>query len=212
LTASMMSELFPYSQPAFAPSPAWYDPGELSEVEPEQEPPRNTRRIGGNNPYGSRGCRSCITCRKRKGKCEYERVNDVCTFCKHHGHKCGPKVTKATYAQVIGGKPCPALRYSSIATEVEKEFPHEEPEFIHTLAGERLKEMKEDRERLENDSHSPPSSAASDATVPVASLRFSVKKRAQRSAHSALTSVKRPQIKKCFEYIAEHAPQRRCVS
>jgi hypothetical protein len=68
LTESMMSELFPYSQPAFNPSPAWYDQGELSEVEPEQEPPRNTRRIGGNNPYGSRGCRSCITCRKRKGK------------------------------------------------------------------------------------------------------------------------------------------------
>jgi|SRR5579859_6081946 len=27
-----------------------------------------TRRPGGNNPYGSRGCRSCIPCRKRKGK------------------------------------------------------------------------------------------------------------------------------------------------
>jgi len=26
------------------------------------------RRACGNNPYGSRGCASCVSCRKRKGK------------------------------------------------------------------------------------------------------------------------------------------------
>jgi hypothetical protein len=50
----------------------------------------------------------------------------------------------------MGGKPCPALRYSTIATEVEKEFPDENPDVIHQIAGERLREMKEDREKLQN--------------------------------------------------------------
>jgi len=27
-----------------------------------------TRRLIGNNPYGSRGCESCMACRRRKGK------------------------------------------------------------------------------------------------------------------------------------------------
>jgi hypothetical protein len=38
-----------------------------SSTPPESTPPIH-RRSSGNNPYGSRGCASCISCRKRKGK------------------------------------------------------------------------------------------------------------------------------------------------
>lgn len=40
-------------------------------LNPEMElgsPMMPPRRLSGNNPYGSRGCASCITCRRRKGK------------------------------------------------------------------------------------------------------------------------------------------------
>ena len=43
-----------------------------SEIEPELARARdqcnNLRRPSGNNPYGSRGCESCVACRRRKGK------------------------------------------------------------------------------------------------------------------------------------------------
>jgi hypothetical protein len=63
-------DYYMYDQPYIAPD---WDLEEFPEPEPEDEPPRSgtVKRIsgrGGNNPYGSRGCRSCITCRKRKGK------------------------------------------------------------------------------------------------------------------------------------------------
>jgi len=44
------------------------------------------------------------------------------------------------------GKPCPALKYSAIAAELEREFPDMAPEEIHELAGERLKTMREHKQ------------------------------------------------------------------
>ena len=156
-------------------------------------------------------------------KCEFDDATDVCQFCETHGHKCGPKITKAVYAQLMGGRPCPALRYSSIVTEVEKENPNAEPDEIHTIAGIRLEELKADRERLQNgmsakgytdiESHTPPSTAGSDATVAVGSPPpLVVKKRSHRStARGALKSVKHVPMKKCLDYVAEHAPTPRRV-
>jgi len=43
-----------------------------AEIKPEHARERSdsnaTRRLAGNNPYGSRGCESCMACRRRKGK------------------------------------------------------------------------------------------------------------------------------------------------
>lgn len=36
--------------------------------DPASSYPVSERRASGNNPYGSRGCASCVPCRKRKGK------------------------------------------------------------------------------------------------------------------------------------------------
>jgi hypothetical protein len=45
---------------------SWYSVDEEPVKLPEPAPA--PKRLTGNNPYGSRGCASCITCRKRKGK------------------------------------------------------------------------------------------------------------------------------------------------
>ena len=51
---------------------------------------------------------------------------------------------------MVSGKPCPPLRYSSIALDLEREFPDLEPLEIHLRAGKRLAEMMEARKALEN--------------------------------------------------------------
>jgi hypothetical protein len=53
---------------------------------------------------------------------------------------------------MMNGKPCPPLRYSSIALELEREFPEMDPYEIHALTGKRLTEIKEAREELEKGS------------------------------------------------------------
>jgi hypothetical protein len=49
--------------------PEWeYEEPAVSPKQPSIAPPSTSARFGGNNPYGSRGCRACILCRRRKGK------------------------------------------------------------------------------------------------------------------------------------------------
>jgi hypothetical protein len=54
---------------------SWYsfedDQNTIYAVPAEPPPSSPSKRLGGNNPYGSRGCASCITCRKRKGKVSF---------------------------------------------------------------------------------------------------------------------------------------------
>lgn len=47
------------------------------------------------------------------------------------------------------GKPCPRIRCSDIAKELEKEFPELEPQEIQKRVGERLKEIESKRKELE---------------------------------------------------------------
>jgi sensor histidine kinase regulating citrate/malate metabolism len=51
---------------------------------------------------------------------------------------------------MMNGKPCPPLRYSAIALELEREFPQMDPHEIHALAGERLAVLNQARKGLEN--------------------------------------------------------------
>lgn len=59
-------------------------------------------------------------------------------------------MTKSEFAQMMSGKPVPPLRYSSVVHELEREFPRAPPESIHEMAGNRLKEVMENRDRVMN--------------------------------------------------------------
>lgn len=48
-------------------SPAEHPESYEDQPPPSPLPPK-PKRMAGNNPYGSKGCASCIRCRKRKGK------------------------------------------------------------------------------------------------------------------------------------------------
>lgn len=65
------------------------------------------------------------------------------------GHSCGAKLTKMEFQHMQSGKPCPRVRCSDIAKELEKEFPDLEPQEIQKLVGERLKEIECKRKELE---------------------------------------------------------------
>ena len=59
------------SEPAFYYGDITTPPAKTNVYEPSTPPestPPTHRRPSGNNPYGSRGCASCISCRRRKGK------------------------------------------------------------------------------------------------------------------------------------------------
>ena len=139
------------------------------EIKPEHARERSdsnaTRRPTGNNPYGSRGCESCVACRRRKGKvssplppcmvkliakCIYDNKDNACQFCSRMNHPCGPKVTKVEFQTIQNGKPCPQLRLSEIAKEVEREFPMKDARQLYIILGQRLNEAEQKRQQLQN--------------------------------------------------------------
>lgn len=65
------------------------------------------------------------------------------------GHECGPKLTKTEFHLMQSGKPCPRIRCSDIAKELEREYPELEPQDIQIRVGERLKEIESKRKELE---------------------------------------------------------------
>ena len=66
------------------------------------------------------------------------------------GHPCGPKLSKAEFCLMQSGKPCPRIRCSDIAKDLEKDHPVLEPQEILHLIGERLRELEAKRKELES--------------------------------------------------------------
>jgi hypothetical protein len=65
------------------------------------------------------------------------------------GHVCGSKLTKTEFQHMQSGKPCPPIRCSEIAKELEREFPQLDAQEIQQRVGERLKEIESKRKELE---------------------------------------------------------------
>jgi len=91
----------------------------------------------GNNPYGSKGCHSCATCRKRKGFCEYKNEEEPCFWCLEHRVQCTPKYTKTEYNRLTSGR-SREVRLSSIALKIEQENPDMDPFDVAAMAVRRL--------------------------------------------------------------------------
>jgi len=59
----------PFTTASFvSPEGGGYFPQTIDEELFRPEPEPVLKRPHGNNPYGSRGCASCVACRRRKGK------------------------------------------------------------------------------------------------------------------------------------------------
>jgi hypothetical protein len=142
--------------------------GDEPEVEKDHEPedgsesPASTSNPKkGNNPFGSRGCAACAACRRRKGKvfppcdselmkqCMFKVAGDICEFCKKMSNSCGPKLSKSEFSLIQSGKPCPPVRCSDVAKEMERSNPDSDYQQIYLLVGERLKEMETKRRQVE---------------------------------------------------------------
>ena len=65
------------------------------------------------------------------------------------GHACGAKLSKTEFLHLQSGKPCPRTRCSDIAKELERDFPHMEPEDIYIRVGLRLKEIESKHKELD---------------------------------------------------------------
>ena len=66
------------------------------------------------------------------------------------GHVCGLKYSKAEYQAVQKGEPPPQSSCSSIAKELEKDYPKADPHEIYALIGQRLGEMELKRKYAES--------------------------------------------------------------
>lgn len=65
-------------------------------------------------------------------------------------HPCGPKVTKVEFQTIQNGKPCPQLRLSEIAKELERDFPVKDARDLYIMLGQRLDEVEQKRKQLQN--------------------------------------------------------------
>jgi hypothetical protein len=65
------------------------------------------------------------------------------------GHVCGSKLTKIEFQHMQNGKPCPPVRCSEIAKELEREFPQLDAQEIQERVGERLREIESKRKELD---------------------------------------------------------------
>ena len=65
-------------------------------------------------------------------------------------HPCGPKVTKIEFQTIQNGKPCPQLRLSEIAKELEREWPMKDARELYMILGTRLEEIEQKRKQLQN--------------------------------------------------------------
>jgi hypothetical protein len=65
-------------------------------------------------------------------------------------HPCGPKVTKIEFQTFQNGKPCPQLRLSEIAKELEREWPMKDARELYMILGTRLEEIEQKRKQLQN--------------------------------------------------------------
>jgi len=102
---------------------------------------------GGNNHFGSTGILKCLTCRKRKGKCQYSDPDEPCRFCSDRSLQCGTKLTaKGARAYELsqqllslqreaGMVPFPdTSKLSAIALELERRFPNASVGEIYAMA------------------------------------------------------------------------------
>ena len=66
------------------------------------------------------------------------------------GHHCGPKVTKLEFQTIQKGAPCPQIRISEIAKDLERESPTRPAREIYAILGTRLDEIERKRNQLQN--------------------------------------------------------------
>lgn len=97
----------------------------------------------GNNKHGSKGTRTCFSCRKRKGSCIFEHLDEPCEHCSKANQECGPKLTKKEYDRSNTSSASRSkLRYSEIVAQMEKMHPHATAQEIETLSREHLAQME----------------------------------------------------------------------
>jgi len=110
----------------------------------DHEDPASKKRQG-NNPHGSKGCRTCGPCRKRKGHCEFDEGDESqpCSWCIEHSAHCTEKYTKAEYDRVSGRKPAGKKVFSAIVEDLEKKNPNADAFDIAQWAMIRLKATME---------------------------------------------------------------------
>jgi hypothetical protein len=65
------------------------------------------------------------------------------------GHGCGPKLSKVEFLNVQNGKPCPKVKCSDIARDLEKANGTLGAEDIYVRIGEKLREAVKKRKELE---------------------------------------------------------------
>jgi Fungal Zn(2)-Cys(6) binuclear cluster domain len=102
----------------------------------------------GNNPFGSRGCLACSSCRKRKGHCEFDphRPDLPCEHCVSNNSVCGYKLSKSEYMNLVkdGGK-VGVIKLSSVAMELEKTNLDMDPIDLLQILATRVKQMTEQK-------------------------------------------------------------------
>jgi len=104
---------------------------------------------GGNNPFGSKGTRTCGSCRKRKGRCDFgDNPEAACAWCRERNIPCGPKFLKGEFNNVINGQACPKRRVSDIAKDFEKANASLDPLEIWQMVGNKIREFETEFERL----------------------------------------------------------------
>jgi len=110
----------------------------------DHQDPASKKRLG-NNPHGSKGCRTCGPCRKRKGHCKFDEDDESqpCSWCIEHNTHCTEKYTKAEYDRVSGRKPAGKKVFSAIVEDLERKNPNALPSQIAQWAMIRLKTTME---------------------------------------------------------------------
>ena len=64
-------------------------------------------------------------------------------------HQCGPKLSKVEFINIQRGKPCPRIKCSDIARELERQFEFLDAEDIYLRIREKLNEANKKRKELE---------------------------------------------------------------
>jgi len=64
-------------------------------------------------------------------------------------HHCGPKVTKTEFQTIQNGRPCPQIRLSEIAKELERDYPMRDARALYLMLGERLDAVEQKRKQLQ---------------------------------------------------------------